>query len=435
MSPRTALLVLALTGLAAGAQAATELVIATVDNAHMLEMQKLSPAFERSHPDIRLKWVTLPEGALREQVSADIARKGGRFDVMTIGMFETPIWARKGWLQPIATDAAYDVDDLLPAVRGGLSVGGKLYAAPFYGEGSLLMYRKDLAEQAGLPLPDRPTWDQVKALAARLHDPQRGRYGICLRGKPGWGENMALLSTLVNTHGGQWFDMGWRPQIDSRPWREAIGLYADLMKRYGPPQPWTLGYNQLLALFSAGRCGVWVDASIAASAITDPQRSRVAAQVGLAMAPTAVTPKGAGWLWSWNLAVPAGSTKVAQAMRFVTWATSKDYVQLVARHRGWAHVPTGTRRSTYANPEFKRAARFATAELAAIELANPQDATLPRSPYVGVQFASIAEFPAVGNEVGRQMGLLLADQLTLTEALKASQVAAEREMSRAGYYR
>ncbi|MBQ0961055.1 sugar ABC transporter substrate-binding protein [Ideonella sp. 4Y11] len=434
MSPRTALL-LALACVGAVAQAATELVIATVDNAHMIEMQKLSPEFERSHPDIRLTWVTLPEGTLRERVSADIARKGGRFDVMTIGMFETPIWARKGWLQPIPTDAAYDVDDLLPAVRGGLSVGGRLYAAPFYGEGSMLMYRKDLAERAGVTLPDRPSWDQVKALVAKVHDPKRGVWGICLRGKPGWGENMALISTLVNTHGGQWFDMAWRPQIDSQPWREAIGLYAELMKRYGPPQPGTLGYNELLAMFSAGRCGVWVDASIAASFVTDPKRSRVAAQVALAMAPTAVTPKGAVWLWSWNLAVPAGSAKVVQAMRFVTWATSKEYVQLVARRRGWAHVPTGTRRSTYASPAFKQAARFATAELAAIELADPQDATLPRSPYVGVQFASIAEFPAIGNEVGRQMGLLLADKVSVAEALKASQAAAEREMAKAGYYR
>ncbi|MBN8489479.1 MAG: sugar ABC transporter substrate-binding protein [Burkholderiales bacterium] len=427
--------VLALAWAAAGVRATTELVIATVNNGHMIEMQKLSPQFEREHPDIRLKWVTLDEGELRERVSADIARKGGRYDVMTIGMFETPIWARKGWLQPIATDAAYDVDDLLPAVRGGLSVGGKLYAAPFYGEGSMLMYRQDLAKQAGVDLPDRPTWAQVKDLAARVHDPKRGVYGICLRGKPGWGENMALLSTLVNTHGGQWFDMAWRPQIDTAPWHEAIGLYAELMKRWGPPRPWTLGYNELLALFSAGRCGVWVDASIAASFVTDPRQSKVARQVAFAMAPTASTTKGAGWLWSWNLAVPAGSDKVEQAMRFVTWATSKDYVQRVARSRGWAHVPTGTRRSTYARPEFRQAARFANAELAAIELANPNDATLPRSPYVGVQFASIAEFPAIGDEAGRQMGLLLAHQVSVAEALKAAQAAADRQMSKAGYYR
>ena len=111
--------------------AATELVIATVNNGHMIEMQKLSKNFEQANPDIKLKWVTLEEGVLRQRVTTDIATKGGQFDVMTIGMYETPIWGKKGWLQELKTDAAYDVDDLLPAVRGGLTVDNKLFAAPF----------------------------------------------------------------------------------------------------------------------------------------------------------------------------------------------------------------------------------------------------------------------------------------------------------------
>src|SRR5437868_4516490 len=137
--------------LAAGAQAAnTELVIATVNNGHMIEMQKLTKHFESAHPDIKVKWVTLEEGVLRQRVTTDIATKGGQFDVMTIGMYETPIWGKKGWLNEIKPAASYDVDDLLPAMRNGLSVDGKLYAAPFYGESSMLMYRKDLADKAGV---------------------------------------------------------------------------------------------------------------------------------------------------------------------------------------------------------------------------------------------------------------------------------------------
>jgi len=185
------------------AHAATELVIATVNNGHMIEMQKLSKHFEQANPDIKLKWVTLEEGTLRQRVTTDIATKGGQFDVMTIGMYETPIWGKKGWLQEVKTDAAYDADDLLPAMRNGLSVDGKLFAVPFYGESSMLMYRKDLADKAGVKVADKPTWSEVKDLAAKIHDPKNGVYGICLRGKPGWGDNMAFLSTLVNTHGGQ----------------------------------------------------------------------------------------------------------------------------------------------------------------------------------------------------------------------------------------
>ncbi len=414
--------------------ATTELVIATVNNGHMIEMQKLGKNFETANPDIKLKWVTLEEGTLRQRVTTDIATKGGQFDVMTIGMYETPIWGKKGWLTELKTDAAYDVDDLLPAMRSGLSVDGKLYAAPFYGESSMLMYRKDLADAAGIKVADKPTWTDIKALAAKIHNPP-AVYGICLRGKPGWGDNMAFLSTLVNTSGGQWFDMQWKPQIDSKPWHDAINFYVDLLKNYGPPGSAANSFNEILALYNEGKCGMWIDATIAASFITDPKQSKVADKVAFAQAPTAVTPKGANWLWAWALAIPAGTKKVDAAQKFVSWATSKDYIALVAKTNGWASVPTGTRKSTYANPEFLKAAKFAVAEKAAIDSANPSDSTLPKSPYVGVQFAAIPEFQSIGLAVGQQMSAALAGKTTVDVALKAGQAAAEREMKKAGYYK
>lgn len=417
------------------AHADTELVIATVNNGHMIEMQKLGKFFEQAHPDIKLKWVTLEEGTLRQRVTTDIATKGGQFDVMTIGMYETPIWAKKGWLKPIDTDAAYDVDDLLPAMRNGLSVDGKLYATPFYGESSMLMYRKNLADKVGFQMPEQPTWAQVKELASKINDPKGGVYGICLRGKPGWGDNMALLTTMVNTYGGQWFDMKWKPQIDTKPWHDAISFYVDLMKNYGPPGASANSFNENLALFNEGKCGMWVDATIAASFVSDPKQSKVADKVAFAQAPVAVTPKGANWLWAWALAIPAGSQKVDAAQTFVKWATSKDYINLVAKQEGWGDVPTGTRKSTYANPEFMKAAKFAEAEKKAIDTANPNDSTLPKSPYVGVQYAAIPEFQAIGVAVGQQMSAALSGKVTVDQALKTSQTAAEREMTKAGYYK
>jgi sorbitol/mannitol transport system substrate-binding protein len=421
--------------LLAGSVQAGELVIATVNNGHMIEMQKLSKNFEQANPDIKLKWVTLEEGVLRQRVTTDIATKGGQFDVMTIGMYETPIWGKKGWLNEIKTDAAYDVDDLLPAMRNGLSVDGKLYAAPFYGESSMLMYRKDLADKAGVQLPERPTWDQVKDLAAKINNPKEGVYGICLRGKPGWGDNMAFLTTLVNTYGGQWFDMGWKPQLETKPWHDAIAFYVDLMKSYGPPGSAGNSFNEILSLFNAGKCGMWIDATIAASFISDPKQSKVADKVAFAQAPTKVTPKGANWLWAWALAVPAGTKKNDDAQKFIRWATSREYIELVAKTNGWSSVPTGTRKSTYANAEFQKAAKFAAAEKMAIDTANPNDSTLPKSPYVGVQFAAIPEFQAIGVAVGQQMTAALAGKTSVAAALKAGQVAADREMRKAGYYK
>jgi len=293
-------------------------------------------------------------------------------------------------------------------MRQGLSVDGKLFAAPFYGESSMLMYRKDLADKAGVVMPERPTWTQVKDFAAKAHNPKDGVYGICLRGKPGWGDNMALLSTMVNTYGGQWFDMSWRPQIDTPPWKAAISDYVELMRHFGPPGAAANSFNENLALFNAGKCGLWIDATIAASFVSDPQQSKVADSVGFAQAPTAVTVNGANWLWVWALAIPSGSAKTQQAQRFIRWATSKEYAQLVGTQEGWGHVPTGTRVSTYKIAPFLKGARWAFSEASAIAMANPSDSTLPRSPYVGVQFAAIPEFQSIGPQTGQQISAALA---------------------------
>ena len=412
----------------------TELTIATVNNGHMIEMQKLTRYFEEANPDIKVNWVTLEEGVLRQRVTTDIATKGGQFDVMTIGMYETPIWGAKDWLVELDFGSDYDVDDLLPAMRDGLSVGGKLYAAPFYGESSMIMYRKDLVAAAGMSIGDRPSWGHIRDVAAAIHDPANGVYGICLRGKPGWGDNAAFITTMANSFGARWFDENWRPELTSPAWHNAVSFYVDLLTSYGPPGSGANSFNEILALYNEGRCGMWIDATIAASFVTDPKQSKVADKVAFAQSPIAVTERGANWLWAWALAVPAGTQKADAAKSFVKWATSKDYIELVARENGWASVPTGTRQSTYANRNFRNAAVFAEAELKAINSADPNNSTFLPSPYVGVQFAAIPEFQTIGIAAGQQFTAALTGSKTVAEALESAQKSADREMRKAGYY-
>jgi sorbitol/mannitol transport system substrate-binding protein len=240
---------------------------------------------------------------------------------------------------------------------------------------------------------------------------------------------------MVNSFGGQWFDMNWKPQLESKPWKDGVTFYVDLLAKYGPPGSAANSFNEILALFNEGKCAMWVDATIAASFISDPKQSKVADKVAFAQSPYAVTEKGANWLWAWALAIPASTKHAAAAQTFVEWATSKDYIQLVAKEKGWAAVPTGTRKSTYASPEFQKAAVFAEAEKKAIDSANPNDSTLNKSPYVGVQFAAIPEFQAIGIAVGQQISAALAGKTSVDAALKAAQTAADREMRKARYYK
>ncbi|MDO6966253.1 ABC transporter substrate-binding protein [Rhizobium alvei] len=413
---------------------AETLTIATVNNGDMIRMQKLTDDFTAKNPGIELQWVTLEENVLRERVTTDIATKGGQYDVMTIGTYEVPIWAKQGWLVPLDNlGADYDVDDLLPAIRGGLSMDGKLFAAPFYGESSMVMYRKDLMEKAGLSMPDAPTWEFIADAARKMTDRANGVNGICLRGKAGWGENMAFLTAMSNSFGARWFDESWKPQFDQPEWKATLDFYVNLMKDAGPEGASSNGFNENLALFQQGKCGMWIDATVAASFVSNPKDSTVADKVGYALAPDNGLGKRGNWLWAWTLAIPAGTQKAEAAEKFISWATSKAYLDLVASKEGWANVPPGTRTSLYNNPEYQKAAPFAKMTLDSINSADPTKPTVKPVPYVGVQFVAIPEFQGLGTTVGQLFSAALAGQSSVDDALAQAQDVATREMTRAGY--
>ena len=418
---------------AVGGASAETLTIATVNNSDMIIMQKLSPQWEKATGN-KLNWVVLEENVLRQRVTTDIATKSGAFDILTIGAYEAPIWGKAGWLaSEDDLGDGYDYADIFPGVKAGLSSGGKLYAVPFYAESSFTMYRKDLFAAAGLTMPEQPTYAQIKEFADKLTDKSKQQYGICLRGKPGWGENMAFLGTLVNTYGGRWFDMDWKPQLTSQPWKDAINFYVDLMKADGPTGATSNGFNENQALFATGHCAIWIDATSAAGRIFDPKQSQVADKTAFAKAPIAVTPKGAGWMWSWALAVPASSKKVAAAKSFLSWATSKEYVKLVGETEGWVAAPPGTRKSTYDSPEYQKAAPFADPALQAILTADPAHPTKGPVPYTGVQFVAIPEFQAIGTTTGQAIAAALSGQQTVDAALKSADDDALQAMQQAGY--
>lgn len=413
---------------------AQTITIATVNNGDMITMKELSSEFEAKYPDITLKWVTLEENILRQRVTTDVATKGGQYDVMTIGTYEVPIWGNQGWLTELdGLGADYDVDDLLPAIRSGLSVDDKLFAAPFYGESSMVMYRTDLFAKAGLEMPKAPTWSFIEKAAKATTDKDAGIYGICLRGKAGWGENMALITSMSNSFGARWFDENWQPQFNTAAWADTLNYYVNLLSNYGPPGASANGFNENLSLFQTGKCAMWIDATVAGAFVTNAEDSEVADKVGFALAPDNGLGKRGNWLWAWSLAIPSSSQKADAAQKFISWATSKSYAELVASKKGWAAVPPGTRTSLYANEEYLAAAPFAQITIDSINSADPTDPTVEPVPYVGVQFVAIPEFQGMGTAVGQQFSAALAGRTSVEDALKNAQRATERTMRRAKY--
>ncbi|WP_375277631.1 ABC transporter substrate-binding protein [Pseudoalteromonas marina] len=416
------------------AYAKETITIATVNNGDMITMKELSNEFTSQNPDIDLKWVTLEENILRQRVTTDVATQGGQYDVMTIGTYEVPIWGKQNWLTELDNlGKNYDLDDLLPAIRSGLTVNDKLYAAPFYGESSMVMYRTDLMAKAGLTMPKAPSWDFIRKAAKAMTSKEDGVYGMCLRGKAGWGENIALITSMANSFGARWFDENWKPQFNTPEWEKTLQYYVDVMNESGPAGSSANGFNENLALFQTGKCGIWIDATVAGAFVTNKTDSEVADKVGFALAPDNGLGKRGNWLWSWTLAIPSSSKKQDAAMKFISWATSKEYTQLVADKKGWAKVPPGTRKSLYSNSQYMEAAPFAQITLDSIETADPKNPTVKPVPYVGIQFVAIPEFQGIGTAVGQQFSAALTGQMTVKQALSSSQRLVERAMRKARY--
>jgi sorbitol/mannitol transport system substrate-binding protein len=385
--------------------------------------------FEKQNPGITVKFATYTEGDLRAAIEKNVATHSNAFNVIMIGPYEAPLFAKNGWLtnmskQYIASDPGYDAADLLPPIAKSLSYKGDLYAVPFYGESSMMFYNKTLFQQAGLTMPHNPTWSQIEGFAAKLNQPGKVS-GICLRGLAGWGDNMAALDTVVNTFGGQWFDMNWKPQLTSPAFVQATNFYVNLVRKYGEPGASNDSFNQLLTLYGQGKCAMWYDATVAATSIATTYPD-VYKQTGYALAPVNKT-KSSGWLWTWSLGIPQGASDSGAAWKFVSWATSKQYDQLVAAKYGWSAVPPGTRTSLYDNPQYKAAAGpFAAITLESINSVDPEHPTLHPVPYVGIQYVDIPQFESLGLTVAQQIAGAIAGTESVNQALQAGQSAASQ---------
>ena len=308
---------------------------------------------------------------------------------------------------------------------------GKLYAEPFYGESSFLMYRKDVFDAKGLTMPAHPTWQQVADLAAKADGAEPGMKGICLRGLPGWGEVMAPLTTVVNTIGGTWFDKDWKAQLDSPEFKKATKFYVDLVREHGESGAAQSGFAECLNNMTQGKTAMWYDATSAAGSAGGRRTPRSRAR-------SATCPRR-----SRRPRAPAGSTpgpgasrrppsNADKAWKFISWASSKEYEKLVGKTRSAGPTcPAGKRASTYDNPDYlEAAAAFAGHHREGHRRRQPANPGVQPRPAPGIQFVGIPEFTDLGTKVSQEISAAIAGRQSVDEALK--QVPEARREGRRG---
>lgn len=429
-----------LVGCGGGSLEGSEITIAAVNNPQMEDMEGLLGDFKKQ-TGVTARFQFLPENDLRQKVTQDVSLNAGNFDIVMVGAYETPIWAKSQWLEPLDTyfdemskkqQASYDLDDVLSTWRSALSYQDQLYAIPFYGESSSLFYRKDLFEKAGIEMPERPTWEQVTGFAKELDGIEDGVSGIALRGLPGWGANMGPFMTFMNTYGARWYNENWEPQLTTPEVKEAIESYVNLGTNYGQPGITSDNFPECLTLFSSGKAAMWYDATVAGGLVSDPKASEVADEVGFAYAPTAVTENGSRWLWCWSLGIESASKNKDAAFEFLKWSTSRNYIKLVGEKLGYQRVPPGTRRSTYDDTPYGKFP-WTNVELTSIDTADPDNPTEQPVPYTGIQFITIPEWQQLGDAVGRLLASVLTGDLSPEEMQQKAQAEA-LEVAKQGKY-
>ncbi|WP_329787498.1 sugar ABC transporter substrate-binding protein [Lentzea sp. DG1S-22] len=422
------LLASACSGAGGGGGGENSVNVLMVNNPQMQDLQKLTADNFTKDTGIKVNFTVLPENDVRDKISQDFSSQAGQYDVATISNYETPMFAKNGWLAPmddfVAKDSAFDQADILEPIRQSLTAAdGKVYAQPFYGESSFLMYRKDIFEAKGVSLPDKPTWQQVAEAAAKVATPEVR--GICLRGQPGWGQVMAPLTTVVNTFGGTWFTKDWQAQVNAPEFKEATKFYVDLVRNHGENGAPQAGFAECLNNMTQGKVAMWYDATVAAG-LLEANDSPVKGKLGFTQAPVVKT-DSSGWLYTWAFGIQKASKKQENAWKFISWASGKGYEELVGKNLGWSKLPDGKRASTYQRPEYKQSSgSFSAMAEAAIKNAKPLNPGVQERPAPGIQFVGIPEFTDLGTQVSQQISSAIAGATSVDDALNNGQGLAEK---------
>jgi len=408
------------------------ITVLMVNNPQMLELQRLTADHFTKQTGIKVRFVVKVEQDMRDTASTEFANQSGVYDVATLSNFEIPYYAKAGWvsdMESIAKDPSFDQSDIFPSMTKALSYDGKVYGEPFYGESSFLMYRKDIFKKLGITVPERPTWSQVAQWAAKVDQSQSGMKGICLRGLAGWGDNLAPLTTVVNTMGGTWFDDHWNAQVNTGGFKKAANFYVNLVRQHGEPGAATFSFPQCLNAMQQGKVAMWYDSTAGAGSLEAPD-SPVKGKIGYVAAPHDLTPQS-GWLYTWAWTIEKASKHQADAMRFVEWASSKAYEKLVEKDTksstgGPTNVPAGKRLSTYSDPGYLKVAKaFAKPTLDAIKNAPTSNPGVQKRPYTGIQFVGIPQFTDFGTECAKLFSSAIAGSESTDAALNSCQKLAQ----------
>lgn len=322
----------------------TDITVITAKNpwsdgikSHLAEYKKLT--------GVTVKLETYGNEQLNDQYKVKLNASASDFDVMAFQVQDVMReFSRNGWLTDMTKyvgDASeWNWNDFQKSARDSVTLDNVIYGVPLMTERHVMYYRSDLLKAAGIAVPK--TLDELKAAAAKLHNPARKMTGIAMRGQrvPA----VTQFSSFLYSFGGD-FQKNDTATIDTPEAIAAYNFYGNLLRESGPPGSTNMGWIEASALFAQGKAAFYLDADSQAYTFLDPKSSAVVDTV--AYAPFPAGPAGAHpySIVPWTAGINKFSEKKDAAWAFIKWATSdKQFVSLMAndtvpspRNSSWAN--------------------------------------------------------------------------------------------------
>ncbi len=396
---------------------------------HFDAVMKVLPKFTRE-TGIKVEVDQLQYLAMRQKQTLELTKPRGDYDLLAYVVFSKADYVAADQIEPLArffmnpklADPNYDPEDLIDGYMQNIGVaGGKkgylpgptgaLFGIPFGSETSVLGYRKDIFKKHNLKVPE--TYDELLETACKIKQLEPGMAGLTSRGASGHQTSHAFLLHLAPL-GGRVYDDQWNPIINN-----AAGVKAgETLKKIlecGPEGGTSFGFAEMKNAFLQGKAAMFLDSTVVAGEVNNPEKSKIVGKVGWALHPKGV--RRGSQTGGFGIAIPRNAQNKEAAFLLMQWLTSKRVDKMIALEGG-----NPSRFSTHADPQVN--AKFPHMKIFGEALKHADPDWRPIIPTWG----------EVNKELGTTLSKAMTGQMSVKEALDEVARRAKAIQKKAGYY-
>jgi multiple sugar transport system substrate-binding protein len=409
--------------------AGTTLVVNFPAHPHYNAVMKILPEFTKE-TGIEVEVDQLPYMKMRERQTLELGQDEGDYDLLAYVVFSKADYVYADQLENLAryfmnpklADPGYDADDLIDGYVYNIGFAGgdkgylqgktgSLFGIPYGSETSVLGYRKDIFAKHGLKVPSN--YDELLDIACQIPSLEPGMGGLSSRAASGHHASHAFLLHLAPL-GGRVFDEQWNPIVNNAAGVKAANALKTIVD-CGPKGAATFGFGEALGSFLSGDTAMFLDTTVVAGQINDPDKSKVVGKVGWAMHPMGV--RRGSQTGGFGIGIPKNAQHKEAAFLLMQWLTSKKGDKLVAL-AGGNPSRFSTHQDADVNAKFPHMKTFGEA----LKHADPD--WRPIIPVWG----------KINADLGTTLSKVLTEGLDTQQALDGVAERTRKVMDEAGYY-